>query len=141
VADPNRHAVNLNLDNPTSEIHLVLPSAPPTTNRTLRGRRFHNRQNEPQRMPVIAGRRRLPRLSAPAKQLLRRQSMPPRHRADRLATRHTLGDNPSLVFRLQVRRRPEPVNTSIRRTGSVIALCSVSILSLTVKTQRRLTEQ
>ena len=30
---------------------------------------------------------------------------------------------------LQLRRRPVPVNTSIRRTGSVIALCSVIILS------------
>src|SRR5437762_215983 len=33
------------------------------------------------------------------------------------------------------RRRPAPVKTSSRRTGSVIAICSVSILSPTVKNQ------
>ena len=32
------------------------------------------------------------------------------------------------------------MNTSSRRTGSVIALCTVSILSLTVKTDRRLAD-
>jgi len=32
-----------------------------------------------------------------------------------------------------VRRRPAPVNTSIRRTSSVIALCSVTILSPTAQ--------
>src|SRR5437868_14931613 len=36
---------------------------------------------------------------------------------------------------LHFRRRPVPVKTSSRRTGSVIAICSVSILSLTVKTK------
>src|SRR6185437_13751440 len=36
---------------------------------------------------------------------------------------------------LHFRRRPAPVKTSSRRTGSVIALCTVSILSLTVKTK------
>src|SRR5436190_21518033 len=36
---------------------------------------------------------------------------------------------------LHFRRRPAPVKTSSRRTGSVIALCTVSILSLTVKTR------
>ena len=41
---------------------------------------------------------------------------------------------------LHVRRRPAPVNTSCRRTGSVIALCSVIVLSLTVKTNRRLAD-
>ena len=35
----------------------------------------------------------------------------------------------------QVRRRPAPVNTSSRRTGSVIAVSTVSILSPTVKTR------
>src|SRR3979490_3037070 len=39
--------------------------------------------------------------------------------------------SPLLHFRL----RPAPVKTSSRRTGSVIAICSVSILSLTVKTE------
>lgn len=34
---------------------------------------------------------------------------------------------------LQVHQRPVPVNTSIRRSGSVIAVCSVSKLSLTVQ--------
>lgn len=43
----------------------------------------------------------------------------------------------ALSSSLQVRRRPAPVNTSIRRTGSEIALCSVSILSLTVQIQIR----
>jgi hypothetical protein len=34
---------------------------------------------------------------------------------------------------LQLRRRPAPVNTSIRRTGSMIALCSGIILNPTAK--------
>jgi hypothetical protein len=37
-------------------------------------------------------------------------------------------------------RRPAPVNTSSRRTGSVITIWSVSILSLTVKPDRRLAD-
>ena len=38
----------------------------------------------------------------------------------------------------QARRRPAPVKTSIRRTGSVLALCSVIFLNLTTKSRRRL---
>ena len=38
----------------------------------------------------------------------------------------------ALSSALHVRRRPAPVNTSSRRTGLVIALSTVSILSLTV---------
>src|SRR5216683_6722795 len=41
----------------------------------------------------------------------------------------------ALSSSLHFRRRPAPVKTSSRRTGSVIALCTVSILSLTVKTK------
>src|SRR6185437_12687179 len=41
----------------------------------------------------------------------------------------------ALSSSLHFRRRPAPVKTSSRRTGSVIALRTVSILSLTVKTK------
>src|ERR1700687_633633 len=41
---------------------------------------------------------------------------------------------------LHERRRPEPVKTSTRRAGSVIALCTVSILSLAVRPNRRLAD-
>src|ERR1700722_18613685 len=41
----------------------------------------------------------------------------------------------ALSSSLQVRRRPAPVKTSSRRAGLVIALSTVSILSLTVKAQ------
>jgi hypothetical protein len=53
-------------------------------------------------------------------------------RTDRVSARRDLGDNPGLVF---IAPCPAPVNTSSRRTGSVIAVCTVSILSRTVKTR------
>jgi hypothetical protein len=48
------------------------------------------------------------------------------------------GQQRGLSSLLHFRRRPTPVKTSRRRTGSLIALCTVSIPSLTVKTNRRL---
>jgi hypothetical protein len=70
-------------------------------------------------------------LPAPAKYLLWQQSMTPR-------TAQTESPTVSATIRalsssLQRRRRPLPVNTSSRRAGSVIALCSLSILSLTIQ--------
>ena len=64
--------------------------------------------------------------------------MPARYSADRLFTRQTLRDDARLVL---VAPGPSPTgpreHTSNRRTGSVIALCSVYILSLTVQIQIR----
>jgi hypothetical protein len=45
---------------------------------------------------------------------------------------HGLGDDPRLLLRAPRRRRPAPVKTSMRRASLVSALCSVTILSLTV---------
>src|ERR1700674_582335 len=57
------------------------------------------------------------------------------HRTDRVSARRDLGNNPGLLF---VTPCPPPPSTGEHfqpATGSMIALCSVSILSLTVKTR------
>jgi hypothetical protein len=48
MTDPNRHAVDLNLDNPGT-IYLTRPIAAPTPNYTLWQCGFHNRRHEQRR--------------------------------------------------------------------------------------------
>jgi hypothetical protein len=63
------------------------------------------------------------------------------HGTDRVTTRHDLCNNRGLVFVV-----PLPPTTSSgedfqSRTGFVVALCTVSILSPTVESNRRLADQ
>jgi len=55
----------------------------------------------------------LPGKSSPREQLFWRQPMESRNATDRLARAVALGNN-----RVKLRRRPAPVNTSMRRIGS-----------------------
>ena len=74
-------------------------------------------------------------LTSPAKQLLRRKSMPSDDRTDRSTARYDLRNDPRLSSSLHFRQRPAPVKTSSGRTGFVIAVCAVSIVRLTIRTE------
>src|SRR5260370_16453934 len=65
--------------------------------------------------------------------------MPSRHSRNRVAARHDLRDDPRLV--LITKRTPTArAGETRRRAGSVITLCTVSILSLAVEPNRRLAD-
>src|ERR1700689_3610271 len=98
--------------------------------------RIYDRRHEPHFVVFGNDRLSFSDLPPPAKQLLRRQSVSPRHARNRVAAALDLGDHPRLVL-----VAPSPPAS---RTGEnlqpasrllVIALSTVSILSLTVKAQ------
>jgi hypothetical protein len=96
AANPNRHTVDLNFDNPGGAIRLARTTA--TTNFALRYLRFHDRRHEPRPFRVGTGRHWLPRLPAPAEQLLRREPMPARYIRNDSPRDQRLPDNPSFVI-------------------------------------------
>ena len=67
------------------------------------------------------------RLAPPAKELLRRQPMAPCDSRNRVAVLVDLCEDLRLSAGGHVRRRPEPVNTSSRRTGSGFDLGKSSV--------------
>ena len=72
-------------------------------------RRIDDRRDEPRFIIPANDRLSFSDLPAPAEQLLRRQSVPPRHAGNRVAAGLDLRDNPRLVF-----IAPDPTAT---RTG------------------------
>ncbi|MGY3133894.1 hypothetical protein ACVWZM_004576 [Bradyrhizobium sp. USDA 4501] len=91
LAGPDRDAVNFDLDDPGIHPGLAAHRFALTPKSGRRHYGIHHRRHK-----LYA--RRFSQLTAPAKQLLRRQSMPSRYRADRIATRHDLRENPCLVL-------------------------------------------
>jgi hypothetical protein len=89
-----------------------------------------NYRNEQRLTPLCQG---LTRLPSPSKELLWRQPMSTRNSTNKLPARHGLGDDPRLVLGTPRPPSPGPVKTSMRRASLVSALCSVTILSPTLK--------
>jgi hypothetical protein len=104
-------------------------SSPPFR-RELKRQCLNNCRNEQRLRPRC---QRLARLPSPSKELLWRQPMSTRNSTNKLPARHGLGDDPRLVLGTPRPPSPGPVKTSMRRASLVSALCSVTILSPTLK--------
>ena len=98
AADPDRHAVDLNLDRSGTRLRLTRQDLALAASSRCRRGNIHHRWHKLQSIRLRRPNLRFSQLTSPAKQLLWRQSMPSRHTRNRVATRHDLRDNPSLVF-------------------------------------------
>src|SRR6516164_6420791 len=95
---PDRDAVNFDLDDPGIRLRLAAPRFALTAKS---GRRHHGVQHRRHKLyffRVGMPARCSSQLTAPAKQLLRRQSMAPGYRTDGVAARKDFRNNPSLVL-------------------------------------------
>lgn len=128
----DRDSIDFNLDDPA--IWLAYRFALPVSSRR-RHYSVHHRRHKLYFVRLGMAACGFSQMTPPAKQLLRRNPC-------RRATEHTESSLATisatiraLSSSLHFRRRPAPVKTSSRRTGSVIAVSTVSILSPTVETE------
>src|ERR1700682_2197261 len=98
AADPHRHTVDLDLARSSTRLSFALRGFALAANRRFRRGNIHYRWHELQSVCLRKPNLRFSHLPAPAKQLLRRQSVPSGYGTDRLAARYDLSDNPRLVF-------------------------------------------
>jgi hypothetical protein len=120
AADPNSHAVDLNLDGSRSPVRPTGLLALLSDSRAIQPLRIHPRQNKRGHLRLGTLRRRPSRLATPREQLLRREPMPTSN-----VETTAPGTNVSSMMRAlssteNRRRRPAPVIASKRRT--VVAL-------------------
>ncbi|MGY3698729.1 hypothetical protein ACVIGA_008871 [Bradyrhizobium sp. USDA 3240] len=95
---PDRDAVNFDLDDPGIRLGLAAHRFALTANSGRRHYGIHHRRHKLYFFHFGMTARSFSQLTAPAKQLLRRQSMPSRYRTDRVAARNDLRNNPRLVL-------------------------------------------
>ena len=135
---PDRHTVDLNLDHSRRPGSTCAVAAPCAARRHGRRRRcrIHDRRHEPQFFGFGNASLSFSAIAAASQTIAAATSPCRRATAETESPLATISATiRALSSSLHVRRRPAPVKTSSRRTGLVIALSTVSILSLTVKTK------